>query len=116
VRAGALASAHDVAEGGLAVALAESCVAGGLGAVVQLTVAGPVEKTLFGEGPGGFVVSGPAEAIETLCASRGARRIGTVGGARLTIRVADGEAPDSLSLSLRDLSGAYSEGLAEHFA
>ena len=30
VRAGALASAHDVAEGGLAVALAECCLAGGL--------------------------------------------------------------------------------------
>ena len=32
VRAGALRSAHDVAEGGLAVALAECCLAGGLGA------------------------------------------------------------------------------------
>ena len=32
VRAGALRSAHDVAEGGLAVALAEACLAGGLGA------------------------------------------------------------------------------------
>ena len=32
VRAGALASAHDIAEGGLAIALAECCLAGGLGA------------------------------------------------------------------------------------
>ena len=32
VRAGALRSAHDIAEGGLAVALAECCLAGGLGA------------------------------------------------------------------------------------
>ena len=32
VRSGALRSAHDVAEGGLAVALAECCLAGGLGA------------------------------------------------------------------------------------
>ena len=36
VRAGALRSAHDVAEGGLAVALAEACLAGGLGATVDL--------------------------------------------------------------------------------
>src|SRR5207237_10458478 len=32
VRAGTLASAHDIAEGGLAVALAECCVGPGLGA------------------------------------------------------------------------------------
>ena len=36
VRAGALRSAHDVAEGGLAVALAEACVLGGHGAEVDL--------------------------------------------------------------------------------
>ena len=35
VRAGALRSAHDIAEGGLAVALAECCIAGGLGAAVD---------------------------------------------------------------------------------
>ena len=36
VRSGALRSAHDVAEGGLAVALAECCVASGMGADVTL--------------------------------------------------------------------------------
>src|SRR5689334_21478503 len=36
VRSGALRSAHDVAEGGVAVALAECCIAGGLGAHVDL--------------------------------------------------------------------------------
>ena len=36
VRAGSLSSAHDIAEGGLAVALAECCLAGGLGARVVL--------------------------------------------------------------------------------
>ena len=35
VRSGALSSAHDVAEGGVAVALAESALAGGLGATVS---------------------------------------------------------------------------------
>ena len=36
VRSGALSSAHDVAEGGLAVALAESAIAGRLGAQITL--------------------------------------------------------------------------------
>jgi phosphoribosylformylglycinamidine (FGAM) synthase-like enzyme len=54
VRSGALRSAHDVGEGGLAVALAECCIAGGIGARVALGGA-----PLFAEGPGAFVVSGP---------------------------------------------------------
>ncbi len=37
MRAGALTSAHDIAEGGLALALAECCLAGGLGAQVELS-------------------------------------------------------------------------------
>ena len=42
VRAGALSSAHDIAEGGLAVALAECCLAGRLGA--ELELAPPAER------------------------------------------------------------------------
>ena len=67
VRAGALSSAHDIAEGGLAVALAECCLAGGLGAEAELEdvckTPSSTEAALFGEGPGGFVVSGPAAAL-----------------------------------------------------
>ncbi len=39
VRVGGLSSAHDIAEGGLAVALAESCLGGGLGAEIALAEA-----------------------------------------------------------------------------
>jgi phosphoribosylformylglycinamidine synthase len=116
VRAGALSSAHDIAEGGLAVALAECCVAGGLGARVELSCAEPAEAAMFGEGPGGFLVSGAPEAIEAMCAQGGARGIGTVGGEELTIDVAGGGAREALSLPLEALSSAYSEGLAEYFA
>ena len=67
VRAGALRSAHDVAEGGLAVALAEGCLAGGLGATVDLSPLRPAgEALLFGEGPGAFVVSGPEQSLRRL--------------------------------------------------
>ena len=80
VRAGRLASAHDIAEGGLAVAVAECCLAGGVGARVRLDAAKPL-RALFGEGPGGFVVSGAPAAIAGL----GATVIGVVGGAALEI-------------------------------
>ena len=56
VRSGALRNAHDIAEGGLAVAIAECCIAGGIGARVRL----PAGLDPFAEAPGrAFVVSGP---------------------------------------------------------
>ncbi|HEY4428133.1 MAG TPA: phosphoribosylformylglycinamidine synthase subunit PurL [Solirubrobacteraceae bacterium] len=115
VRAGQLSSAHDVAEGGLAVALAECCLGRGLGARVDL--AGErADEALFGEAPGGLLVSGAPEEIEALCARTGARRIGTVGGDELTIELSGGPRPEALSVPLEALSSAYTEGLADFFA
>ena len=55
---GALQSAHDVSDGGLAVTLAESCFAsGGLSAQVSLTSEEPDEAALFGERGARAVVS-----------------------------------------------------------
>jgi phosphoribosylformylglycinamidine synthase len=83
VRGGGLSSAHDVAEGGLAVALAECCLAGGVGASIVLEGGDADLDALFGEGAGRFVVSGPAEALEPLAAY--ATPLGTVGGEVLDI-------------------------------
>jgi phosphoribosylformylglycinamidine synthase len=87
VREGALSSAHDIAEGGLAVALAECCLAGELGARIALDAdaATNVETVLFGEGPGGFIVSGSAEALAALGERAPVRVLGTVGGDSLAI-------------------------------
>jgi phosphoribosylformylglycinamidine synthase subunit PurL len=70
VRAGNLSSAHDVSDGGLAVALAESAIGAGLGCRVDLA---PLldrgltpEEALFGEGPGGFLVSAKPEVLDQL--------------------------------------------------
>ena len=79
VRDGVLRSAHDVAEGGLAVALAEACLAGGTGASIDFGAPAD-EALLFGEGPGAFVVSGPREALTRFGGA--AQVIGTVGGGR----------------------------------
>ena len=63
------ATVHDVSEGGLAVALAECCIEGGLGARVELE---PRRRrsALFGEGPGGVVIAGPREAVEARARAR----------------------------------------------
>jgi phosphoribosylformylglycinamidine synthase len=89
VRAGKLSSAHDISDGGLACALAESAIAGGIGCRVDVQ---PLrergcspEDALFGEGPGGFLLSGDREVLTAL----GATPLGEVGGT--TIEVAAGD-------------------------
>ena len=77
VRSGALHSAHDIAEGGIAVALAECCLAGGDRRARDAARTG---LDPFGEDLGsGFIVSGPAAALE------GLRVIGEVGGDALEL-------------------------------
>jgi len=98
VRAGTLTSAHDVAEGGVAIALAECCIAGGVGARVDLSSLEP-----FAEGPGAFVVSAPAEALAPLGAA--ARVLGEVAGDALEIA---GQRP----LAVAELTRVHAEGLA----
>ena len=75
---------------GLLVAVAESVLAGGLGAALDLGDATDVWTTLFGERPGGFVVSGPRETLERLGDSGVPVEIlGTVGGEHLEIAISD---------------------------
>ena len=133
VRAGAVSSAHDIAEGGLAVALAECCLAGKLGARVRFGMdllgaasAGATGReadwsgisatsaaALFGEGSGGFVVSGGEDELRALGARASVRIVGSVGGEALRIDVdPDGE---SIELTLDELARAHG-ALADLFA
>ncbi len=100
VRAGELTSVHDIAEGGLAVAVAECCLAGGIGARVALD--GSLEA-LFGEASGGFIVSAPPEAIAALGERVQTRRLGEVGGAWLEVAIAGPDGEETFELSLAEL-------------
>ena len=64
IGAGLVASAHDLADGGLAVALAEACIASGLGASVAVPAgATRLDRLLFAEGGARILVSvAPAQA------------------------------------------------------
>ena len=128
VRLGGLSSAHDIAEGGLAVALAECCLAGGLGAAVALpadaaaSVDGPADvdgsaglggdpwSALFGEGPGGFLVSGTESGVRALGRRTPVTLLGTVGGP--TLRIALGA--EEIDVTLTELAAAHA-ALAELF-
>jgi phosphoribosylformylglycinamidine synthase len=109
VRDGSLSSAHDVAEGGFLVAVAESCLAGGLGAALDL---GPVqdddqlERILFGESPGaGFVVSGTEAALRRLGEIVALDIFGTVGGEVLDVTSGDVR----ITATLAELREAHAE-------
>jgi phosphoribosylformylglycinamidine synthase len=110
VRDGRLSSAHDISDGGLSCAVAESAIAGGLGCRVDLQ---PLrergcspDEALFGEGAGGFLVSGERAALEEI----GATLIGEVGGASVEIAAGD----RSLAVSLADAESAW-RSLESHF-
>jgi phosphoribosylformylglycinamidine synthase subunit PurL len=57
IRQGWVKSAHDCAEGGLAIALAESCMSGGRGAVVTVPAIDRLDYLLFAEGGARILVS-----------------------------------------------------------
>jgi phosphoribosylformylglycinamidine synthase len=92
-RGGLLRSAQDVSGGGLAVAIAECCIWGDVGADLRLGWGGPPATALFGEGPSRVVVSASEEGwthLVALARERGVavERLGETGGDRLRIRLA----------------------------
>ena len=65
IAAGLVASAHDLSDGGLAVALAEACIASGLGAQIELPrTAERCDRLLFAEGGARVLVGVPPEREE----------------------------------------------------
>lgn len=108
IRAGLVRSAHDVADGGLAVSLAESCVFAGLGAEVALPDSGArLDAVLFGEAQSRIVLSvapDDAEAVRALVAEHGAQAtpIGTVTDGGLMISVGAERVVDVAVEALRE--------------
>ena len=123
-RRGMLCSAHDCAEGGLAVALAECCIeSGGVGARVDLPASAgagdglDVVRGLFGESPSRIVVSATRDRrVELLERARAlgvpAAVVGRTGGDRVTVSVAGAVVAD---VALEAAEHAWATGLARHF-
>ncbi|RMG64177.1 MAG: phosphoribosylformylglycinamidine synthase subunit PurL [Calditrichaeota bacterium] len=115
IRTGLVHSAHDVAEGGLAVALAECCLMNQenpLGAKVRFSQpAMRPEWFLFSESQSRFILSAPPAAREQLHdlfqqAGISAQPIGTVGGNQLIIE-------PWIQLDLDRLSAVYYQTIAQ---
>ena len=67
IRQGWVNSAHDIAEGGLAVALAEACIGNNLGAKIAISVSESerLDEVLFGEAASQIIVSISPEQVDT---------------------------------------------------
>ena len=121
IAAGLVRSAHDCSEGGLAVALAESCVSGPrpVGATVEMDDDGArIDLALFGEGPSRVVVSVRPEAerhFERLMGEFALpwRWLGRVGGEGLVARRGG---VTVLSVPLDRLDHAWRHGFERHVA
>jgi len=114
IEAGILHSAHDCSDGGIAVALVESALAGGLGAEIDCPVQeGHRSLALFGEGPARIVVSLNHSNLNRLGALAEAfdvalLPIGLVDGSTLTWK-------GLFALELSTLSRAYDSALDHVF-
>lgn len=101
---GWISTAHDLSEGGLALALAESCFTMGLGARVRVDA---TPMALFSETQARAFVAAPPKRVEAILEEAGhhgvrAVDIGEVGGSKLVIQ-ADGDAVDAEVESLRKI-------------
>ncbi len=116
VQDGLLSSAHDVSEGGAAVALAACCIAGSLGAYVALDDDLPPAASLFAESQARFIVSLDeahlGEFIDRLGEAQAPYSvIGEVVDAQEGITI-----EGKVSVSLAEAAGAFKKGLENALA
>jgi phosphoribosylformylglycinamidine synthase len=114
-REGRLASAHDVSDGGLAVALAECAMEANLGASVVLAPGLRPSALLFGETTGRVLVTfsaGECGSVESAAQAAGVPMevIGRVGGERLEVRA--GGDPPLVDESVAELYGIWTTAFA----
>jgi phosphoribosylformylglycinamidine synthase len=138
-RSGLVVAAHDVAEGGIAVALAEMTIPGRIGIRADLraleaavsandastgdasgasaaaSAGAPTFETLaFGEGPGGVLLACAPEDFDSLaaiCADIPFVRLGKTAGNQVVLEVVTA----SLSLQVEEAAKAFEEAVASSF-
>lgn len=110
-RRGLLEGSHDLSDGGLAIALAESCLARGVGATVELT--GDAFTDLFSESASRVVVTVRPEAYEEFASLCGRHDVpcyglGVTGGASLVVK-------DVFEVSVEELRETHTAALPALF-
>lgn len=117
IRSGWVCSAHDSAEGGIAIALAESCISGKLGAQIQIGFnsanVGRWDEVLFGEMGNCIVVSVAPKNQEIWEAylqehlPKMWQKIGVVGSADSPLRVVSADNLGLIEVGMGDMGDRY---------
>jgi phosphoribosylformylglycinamidine synthase len=118
-RSGLVKAAHDISEGGVAVALAEMAIPAGIGVRADLSglesnANAPAKDELFGESPGGVLLAVARDAVDEvarLCGEVPVLRIGETGGSAVELTGSTA----SLSLQVNQARSAYEEAVPGSF-
>ncbi len=111
---GRIRVAHDVSDGGLAVALAEMALAGRVGARIETPDDKPVHAWLFGEDQARYILSAAPDQAKSIVDAAAehdvpCRRIGMTGGDTLTFG-------DGAPIDLDDLRHAHEDWLPTYMS
>ncbi|MEH2325562.1 MAG: phosphoribosylformylglycinamidine synthase subunit PurL [Nostoc sp.] len=122
IRNGWIRSAHDSAEGGLAIAIAECCISGNLGAEINLEITPTqltrVDEVLFAEGGARILVSvtSTQQAVwESYLQEHLGKEwqiLGTVGNFETGLGVFTTDNQALIKVSIEDMSDRYSHAIA----
>jgi phosphoribosylformylglycinamidine synthase II len=126
IRAGWVRSAHDCAEGGLAIALAECAIAGNFGAEITLAIpdnpSQRLDELLFGEGGGRILVS-VAPAQQEIWESylkenlgQEWQKLGMVANYEAGLGVLTSNNQILIKVSIEDVSDRYSQAIKRRLA
>ncbi|MCF4966158.1 phosphoribosylformylglycinamidine synthase subunit PurL [Nostoc sp. CMAA1605] len=120
IRTGWINSAHDCAEGGLVIALAECCLGGKLGAQIDLEASQSqrLDELLFGEGGARIIVSvSPAqqenwESYLQTNLTQAWQKLGTVGNADTGLSVLTTDNQTLIQVSIEEMNDLYQNAIA----
>ncbi|MCP6759193.1 MAG: phosphoribosylformylglycinamidine synthase subunit PurL [Fischerella sp. CENA71] len=126
IRQGWVRSAHDCAEGGLVIALAESCITGKLGAEISFKLPANdmqrLDEVLFGEGGGRIVVSVAPEQQENWESylqqnlEQNWHKLGKVGNSEIGLRVLTSDGQALINARIEEMGDRYSKAIAKRLA
>ncbi|MEH2388093.1 MAG: phosphoribosylformylglycinamidine synthase subunit PurL [Nostoc sp.] len=126
IRNGWVRSAHDSAEGGVAIAIAECCIAGNLGAEIKLEIAPPsanrLDEVLFAEGGARILVSVASSQQEIwesyLQEHLGQewQKLGKVGNFETGLGVFTTDNQTLIKVSIEDMNDRYFHAIAKRLA